>query len=219
VHAQVDEQLYKKIRKYTGDKGTTTFAFLLGVFNVLLSRATGSENVVVGTPVAGRRSTGMDEVWGPFINMLPIANEPLGDITFDTFLESVHTNLLGDFDYQEFSMDRMVQLLRISPEPGRNPLFDAIVEMDYASDSLFSIPGLEMEPFAIPRIISKFDLSLYGKDRKGVLHLELNYADELFSDETVQLFMGYLLEIMEQVLLDPGMLLADINLVKTETTL
>lgn len=205
VHTQVNDDLYTDIKQFAQKQETSVYVCLVSAFHILLSKITGDGVIITGTPVSGRHRPGLEDVWGPFLNTIPVASTPTDDITFEDFTRSMHELVMQDIAHQEFTVDKISRLLQLTPQPGRNPLFDVAIEMDYSENRLPLIPGFEIKQHEISRSMAKFDLALYCKDIDGTLHFEMNYASEIFNHTTVVRFMNYFKTILEQVMVSPGM--------------
>ncbi|SFA60799.1 amino acid adenylation domain-containing protein, partial [Pedobacter suwonensis] len=209
---ELDEATTSSLRRLGEEEGATLFMVLLSVYTVFLGRLCNSDDVVVGTPVAGRGHADLDGVMGVFINMLALRNRPRGDLSFRAFLKEVRSHALSCFEHQDFQYEDLVDELNLPRDTGRTPLFDATFSYQNFDGSSLSIPGLELLPYGQGSGISKFDLSLFASEDSGGLQLSLVYSTGLFSASTVRGFGTYLEQLFRSVAAGPGLSLGELNL-------
>ncbi|MCP5108355.1 MAG: hypothetical protein GY950_33520, partial [bacterium] len=114
------------LKELAGKQGTTLYTILLAVFNILLAKISGQEDIVVGTPVAGRRHVEMEPVIGMFVNTLALRNFPDGETSFTGFLQTVKENALNAFENQDYPFEELVEEIAVNRDVSRNPLFDVM---------------------------------------------------------------------------------------------
>ena len=99
---------------------------LLSSYYILLSKTSGQEDIVIGTPTAGRKHADVSEMIGIFVNTLALRAYPIPEKSFSDFLMEVSHNTLKAFDNQDYPFGRLVDDLNIRRDTGRNPLFDTM---------------------------------------------------------------------------------------------
>jgi tyrocidine synthetase-3 len=182
----------------------TLFMTLLALFTILLSRLSGQEDIVVGTPIAGRRHADLQPIVGMFVNTLALRNYPVGAITFIDFLKELKSRTLTAFDNQEYPFEDLVERLNIDRNTGRNPLFDVMFAFQdlqaFGADiGKIEIPGLTLTPLNFEIDTAKFDLNFIGFERNGRLFFSLEYCTALFKQETVERFVHYFKQVVSAV--------------------
>ncbi|MDW3192234.1 MAG: amino acid adenylation domain-containing protein [Cytophagales bacterium] len=206
----------RQIEALNQREGTTMFMTLLAIFNVLLSRISGQEDVVVGVPTDGRSHSDLKHTVGMFVNTLAFRNFPSGSSSFKAFLKQVKERSLAGFDHKEYQYEDLVEALKVTRDTGRNPLFDVMFSYQNFDSGKFELPGLEIEEFQNPRDTSKFDLTLTGSTAGDHLYLSFEYSTELFEATTIDRFISYFQRIVDQVLADPEVKLSAINVLSKE---
>ncbi|UCH97921.1 MAG: AMP-binding protein, partial [Candidatus Aminicenantes bacterium] len=205
VFFEIGNQLTVKVKQLIGETGTTAYMVLLAVYNILLSKYTGQEDIIVGSGIAGRRHADLQNVIGMFVNMLALRNRPEENKTFMEFLQEVKENALKAYENQDYQFDRLVEKLGVEREFGRNPIFDTqftfqnLAEEGKAGLS-HEMPGLKVEPYESGNENKKmqFDLSLNGIETGENIVMTLQYVSALFKESTVREMAGHYLEILEQ---------------------
>ena len=103
------------------------YMVLLAAYNVLLSKYTGQEDIIVGSPVAGRPHWELENIIGIFLNTLAMRNYPEADKTFVQFLQEVKENSLQAYENQSYQFEELVEKLNVKRDLSRNPIFDTPV--------------------------------------------------------------------------------------------
>jgi non-ribosomal peptide synthetase component F len=157
---------------------------------VLLWRYTGQEDIVVGTPVAGRTLAGVEHIIGLFLNTLCIRSSPRADKPFLAFLEEVKGTVVDAFENQDYPYDKLVEDLSATVSAGRNPLFDTMFIMQNAARFPVDIEGVSFSHVPIRYRAAKFDIKLEAYDMGARIHFVLDYATDLFRPKTIERFIG-----------------------------
>ncbi len=190
----------------------TLFMVLLSVFYTLLSRLTNQQDIVVGTPVAGRQHADLNNVIGMFVNTLALRNFPKGESRFSDFLREVKHKTLQCFDHQSFQFEDLVDALGLERDTSHNPLFDVMFAYQNFEKQTLAIPGLALEPCEIDYGFSKFDLTMTGFESDGALAFTTEYATDLFEQETIERFNAYFTRLVDSVIADPGSKLSELSM-------
>jgi amino acid adenylation domain-containing protein/FkbH-like protein len=199
------------------DREVTLFMVLLAVFNILLSRLSGQEDIIVGTPTAGRRHADVAGIIGIFINTLGLRNFPMGGKTFVDFLHEVKYTTLKAFENQEYQFEDLVEKVEVKRDVSRNPLFDVLLVLQNMENPEIEIPsGLKLASYEHETGIAKFDLSLYGAEFGEKLGFVVEYCTKLFKKETIIKFVNYFKNLISEVTGDPGKKINEFRLVPEE---
>lgn len=212
---ELSQDVTKKLEGLAEATGSTMFMVMLSVYNVLLSKLSNQEDIVVGTPTAGRQHAEIQEMVGLFLNNIALRNNPDSSLSFYEFLNNVKLKVLNCFENQSYQFDDLITDLKIERDPSRNPLFDTrFVFQDYNKSEL-KIPGLKLTPLNIAREVSQFDLTLYVESG-STLKCSFNYSTEIFKQETVERFISYFKQIVAAVIAEPTKPLNTIELVTNQ---
>ena len=202
-----------KISRLGEGVGATMFMTVLSLFNVLLSKLSGQEDVTVGTQVTGRNHADLEQVVGVFINALALRNYPKGELSFNEFLASVKQTMLSCFVHQSYPFEELIRALKVARSTDRHPLFDVMFMYENIdADEEFAIPGLSLKPFAYANRVTKFDLTLTARETDGELLLNVEYSTDLFQADTIDRFVAYFRAVVKEVTADPNKKLSQIDL-------
>jgi non-ribosomal peptide synthetase component F len=192
--------------------------FLMAAYNILLSRWGGQEDIVVGTPIAGRPHADLGQIIGMFVNTLPMRNYPSGEKTFRKFLEEVKVNALNAYENQDYQFEELVNRLGIKPDPGRHSLFDTmfvVQNIDVNTRGLKKeIKDISFSPYQFEENITQFDIITHAfeGEEDGVIDFKLRYCVKLFKQETIERFIDFFKEIITAVVDNPDIKLKEIKL-------
>ncbi|MDD5286416.1 MAG: amino acid adenylation domain-containing protein [Desulfuromonadaceae bacterium] len=212
VRFRFDAERTKRLKQIAGEQGTTLFMLLLAAYYTLLHRLSGDEDIIVGTPVAGRDNDSMGAI-GMFADTLPLRASIQGSTRFDTFLKRMSRETFQAFEHQQFSLELLVEQLNLRADVSRNPLFDASFVFEKADDRLLRIKELTVTPLNIPGKTAMFDLSIEVAEEQGELVCFMEYSTSLFTGETAERWSGYYERILDQITVAPETPIAVIGMI------
>jgi hypothetical protein len=178
-------------------KNLTLYMALLTLYNIFLAKLSGTGDIVVGTPVAGRRHPGVQKLIGMFVNTMALRNFPHHDKTFKNFLEEVKEHTLKAFENQEYRYENLLGMVPVPRDTGRNPLFDVmfLVKNIWVDLEEINIRGLTVKTVEYENETSKFDLTLTAWEAE-TLYFSLEYCTKLFTDNTIERFIVYFKQVV-----------------------
>jgi amino acid adenylation domain-containing protein len=209
---EVDAQQAAALRQVGIGEGATLFMVLLSLYTLLLGKLSGQEDIVVGTPTAGRQSSEIENVIGMFANTLGLRNYPTGQKTYAAFLREVKERAWKAFENQDYQYEKLVDRLALERDTGRNPLFDVEFSFENMEIPAVEIPGLTIRPIVFENAFSKFDLILTVVENKENLDFSFTYGVKLFRKESVGCLIDYFKTIITGMIEDPAQHLQDIDL-------
>jgi len=201
-----------KLKGISEKEGVTTFMVLLSIFNILLGKLSNQEDIVVGTPTAGRRHADVENMIGLLVNTLAIRNKVRGELSFKEFLADVKVKTLVCFDNQDFQYEDLIDVLKIERNIGRNPLFDTMFVFQNFETSELCIPELTLKPYRHVLRTSKFDLTLMAYESEDQFYMRFEYSTMLFKIETIERIIGYLKNIIAAVTEDENIRISEIEI-------
>jgi amino acid adenylation domain-containing protein len=214
----IEPELAKCLKAIGRKTGSTLFMVLLAVYNILLSKYTGQEDIIVGTPISGRIHADMENVVGMFVNTLALRNKPEGGKRFKEFLVNLRENTFEAYENQEYQFDQLVEDLDIKWDLSRNPLFNVMFVLQNASNNDWGVESqkLKVTPFEFTNRTSKFDLTLLAIESYNGIQFVLEYCSRLYAKETIQRMAGHFLRIVKQIIENPDMKLSEIEFITEE---
>jgi amino acid adenylation domain-containing protein len=214
---EIEDAVTSRIKTQAAEAGVTPNIILQTVTNVLLWKYTGQEDIVIGFPITGRHHADLEKIIGMFVNMLPLRSRPQGDKTYRQYLEEVKEKNHDAYENQDYPFDRLVAQQGIKRDLSRNPLFDVVFTNQTpteASPEKTTRIGLDSPsmPAEGSRGISRFDLHIVAAHKDNHFEMYLEYAAALFKRSTAEKMVERYMEILNQVLENPELLLKDIQL-------
>jgi amino acid adenylation domain-containing protein len=197
-------------------EGATLYMVMLSAFQLLLSKYSGSEDVVVGSPIAGRTRREVEELIGFFANTLVLRTDLSADPTFRELLGRVREGTLGAYEHQDVPFERLVAELRPERSLSHSPLFQVMFALQNADRSGFDVTGLRMEGVGAEVETTRFDLGLTAIPHDGGVRGMLEYSTDLFDRSTVRRMLGHLERVLEQVAADADVRLSRVELLSAE---
>ncbi|MEW5931654.1 MAG: amino acid adenylation domain-containing protein, partial [Gemmatimonadota bacterium] len=206
----------QRLRELARREGATLFMTVLAGWQALLARYAAQEDVVVGTPIAGRNRQETEGLIGFFVNMLALRADLSGDPTWGELLGRVRETALGAYDHQELPFERLVDELSVERSLVHTPLFQVSFSLERAGGRA---PGLELgelrpEPFGKGDRPAQFDLDLTLLDTAEALGGALRFRRALFDAATVERLAGHLALVLEAMVDGPGQRLSQLSLLR-----
>ncbi|HEU0077711.1 MAG TPA: condensation domain-containing protein, partial [Longimicrobiaceae bacterium] len=198
-------ELSRGLRALAEREGATLFMTLLAGWQVLLGRWAGQEDVVLGTPVAGRTRRETEGLIGFFVNMLPLRTDLSGDPTWSELLGRVREAALRAYEHQELPFEKLVEELGVERSLTHPPVFQAVfaLERSGAHGKGLKLGGLELEPFGGGEAAAKFELELTVDDSGDGLAAALVYRRALFEPDTAARMADHLVAVLEAMAAAP----------------
>jgi amino acid adenylation domain-containing protein len=192
--------------------GTTLFTVLLAVFQTLLCRLTGQEDLGVGTPVAGRNRSELARLIGFFVNTVVLRGDLSGDPEFGELVGRLRRVALEAFDHQDLPFEKLVEELRPERDPSRPPLVQVQLVLHNTPAVAPKSGGLRLDPVEAEVRTAKLDLSLSLVEHEGGLASSLTYSTDLFDAATIGRLASHFVLLTEAACADPRRRLADLPL-------
>jgi hypothetical protein len=189
------------------------FMVLLAAFQAVLSQWSGSEDVVVGTPVAGRTCEQEEELIGFFANTLALRSDLSGDPSLRDLLRRARAVTLGAYQHQRLPFEYVVAQLRPARSLGHSPIFHVMLSLYPAVEAVPCLSGLHVEPMPAESDTTTFDLVLGCVTHPGGLTASLTYAIDLFTQDTSQRILRHVRRALEQFARDPDVRLSALGAV------
>ena len=204
--------LSSEITEFCRSRRVSLFMFFSTVVKLLLYRDTGQEDLVTGSPVAGRSRIHLDRQIGLYANTIALRtridpNDSLADL-----LAKERETILSALLHQEYPFDRLIDEIGVERRPDRSPLFDVMVVVQNNEPFLFSLEGVEVQFWMMDNPTSKFDLLLGLDEKEGCLRLQIEYAACLFREERIVQMASRLIRLCEIFVRQPGTLISSIQL-------
>jgi amino acid adenylation domain-containing protein len=200
---QLNRELTQKLKTISQQSGTTLFMTLLAAYVTLLSRYTGQEDIVVGSPIANRNRNEIEPLIGFFVNMLVLRTQLHGNPTFLELLERVREMTLGAYDHQDLPFEKLVEELQPERSLSYTPLFQVMFMLEPASVGELEMPGLSITSLGLESFTTTDDLLLSMEESEDGLAGGLTYNSTLFDASTIKRMVEHFQALLESIVTNP----------------
>ncbi len=223
-----DKALYERIVAFAKQQNTTLFNFFRSTVSILLHKYSNQPEIILGTPVAARNHFDLENQIGLYVNTIPLKSTLSDELLFEDYLKAISMNSLRSFEYQDFPLDNIISVAGAKRDTARNPLFDVMIVLQNTAIGDGSIEVYQQHGFTMDRldkyiyaasrteqtdVSAKFDMMFNFATEPVQQHfLEIEYRTKLFKKSSIQQVYQSYLHILQQVLDNPAIAVADIEL-------
>ncbi|MFN2576067.1 MAG: amino acid adenylation domain-containing protein [Pyrinomonadaceae bacterium] len=204
--------LTQRLKLLCQQENVTLFMLLMAVYQALLHRYTGEEDIVVGTPIAGRQVGETEDLIGLFINTLAIRAQVSGEVPFRNFLNHVKQVALGAYAHQDLPFERLVKELQPERTLAHNPVFQVMFVLQNEEILPLQLTGLTARHFRIDHVMANFDLTLDIVERNDQLVCLFESNADLFEPETIARMMTHFQNLLEGIAENPEQKISELPL-------
>ncbi|MZQ80584.1 amino acid adenylation domain-containing protein [Paenibacillus sp. 5J-6] len=216
VSVTLNESLTCELNKLAKETGTTLYMLLLAAYSALLSRLSGQEEIIVGSPIAGRPHADLEPIAGMLVNTLVMRTYPEGKRSFMAYLQDVKQAALAAYEHQDYPFELVVEKAAINRDMSRNPLFDTMFMLQHKEQEHFQTTDFLLSERPHTHQISKFDLSLTAAEMNNEMECTFEYATALFKSETIERWAAHWVSLLQSAVLNPHLLLESLELMSGE---
>ncbi len=214
VLVPLSPELYRKLINFSRKHSATLFMTMLAALDVLLSRLTGQEDVVVGSAIANRNRAQIEPLIGFFVNMLVMRTQVAGNACFEELLAAVREQAFQAFEHQDLPFERLVDELDVERDLARNPLFQVAFAVQNVPRLALKVPGMIFKPIRPTVKSTRFDLEVHVWEGAEQAMIQAVYASDLFESSTIaRLLQSYLL-LLEHLIENPGQRLEEVSVLE-----
>lgn len=219
-HFFMSAELTRQLNHLSQISGATIYMTLLAIFQILLHRLTNQEEILVGTPVAGRNSVGLANLVGYFVNPVVLRADFSSHRRCQEILQQVRQTALGAFEHQDYPFALLVERLQPVRDLSRSSVFQAMLMFQRShlrggaglasfalgeSNALLNLQGLELESISLNQRIAQFDLTLIMAEVGDQLEASLQYNTDLFDAGTIVRFAEHFVTLLEAAIANPDL--------------
>ncbi|MFK4471620.1 amino acid adenylation domain-containing protein [Paenibacillus sp. RC73] len=218
VEFELDGKVSQRLKELAAETGSTLYMVLLAAYTALLHQYTGQEDIIVGSPIAGRPHADLEPVIGMFVGTLAMRNYPTAGQTFRSYVENVKKHALKAYEHQDYPFEELVDKLKVKRDMSRNPLFDTMFVLQNTEQNELKLADLSFRPYGMEQAPAKFDLTLEASEGEAGIQFGLEYATSLYQRETVEQMTRHFVRLVETVVVNPDLSLGELEWVTTEET-
>ncbi|UQZ53167.1 non-ribosomal peptide synthetase [Bacillus subtilis] len=220
VSFTLDQEVTSGLYKLARENGSTLYMVLLAAYTAFLSRLSGQEDIIVGSPIAGRPHKDLEPILGMFVNTLALRTRPEGGKPFVQYLQEVRETALEAFEHQDYPFEELVDKLELTRDMSRNPLFDVMFVLQNMDQESLELDELCLKPAANNgHQTSKFDLTLYAQEQPhGLLTFQMEFSTDLYKKKTIEKWLQYFINMLLSIIKDNKAALGTINILNEDET-
>ncbi len=192
----LDRALQARIRGYSKRTGVTPFATLLSSLQLVLARLTGQTDICIAVPVAGQQLEEAESLVGHLVNFLPVRMSVDESVAPDAHVRRVRDTLLEAYEHQDYTLGTLVEKLGLPRQWDRTPLVDVQFNLESEITGCEFL-GLKSAMRANPKSAVNFDLFFNLVDTADGIRAEIDYATDLFDEQTVARWVCHLVTLLE----------------------
>lgn len=202
----LNEEITGKLKEICSRSGSTLYIALLSIFDILLSRYTGENDIIVGSPNVNRNIVGTEELVGFFLNMLPFRAKLDRDTTFEALLEQNRKNVVEGFSNANYPFLWMVEEADTVRNSSVSPIFQVMFNMYSEKEEAIQKDNevIDAEFRELDSGYTKYDLTLYAQEQEGKIYLQISYFVDLFEHDFVNSMLDNLNTLIGNIVADPG---------------
>ncbi|MGH2671059.1 MAG: condensation domain-containing protein, partial [bacterium] len=209
---RLPDLLAATLREFAQSSGATLFIALATALAALFHRLSGQDDVVLGTPIAGRTRSELEPLVGFFVNTVALRSRLEDDPAFGELLARMRATTLAAHAHQEMPFEKLVEELAPERNLGHSPIFQAIVSLQNTAPEELALAGVEVTPMPVAREESRFDLEIAAADTPNGLEILWRYDRDLWDGATVARFAGHFATLLAAAVAEPGRPVAELPL-------
>lgn len=213
---QLSKDVTVALKTLSQQEGSTLFMTLLAAFKVLLYRYTGTEDIVIGSPIANRDRSEIEGLIGFFANTLVLRTNLSDNPTFRQLLGRVREVTLGAYDSQDLPFDLLVEELKPQRDLSHTPLFQVMFVLQHAPISAVELSGLTLQAMQSETSTAKFDLTLLMEETESGIRGALEYNADLFDAATIVRMAEHLHSLLAGIVANPNQPVAQLSLLTAQ---
>ncbi|WP_310490372.1 amino acid adenylation domain-containing protein [Chamaesiphon sp. VAR_69_metabat_338] len=209
---EVPQTISDALKSLSKAEGVTLFMTLLAAFGTLLYRSSGQEDILVGTPIAGRSRQEIDRSIGCFINTLVLRTNLADNPSFQELLGRVRQVTLGAYAHQALPFEQLIAALNLDRDLSRSPLFQVMFIFEHNASTAWTLPGLTVTEIEVPSTTANFDLTLDLQETATGIEGGIEYNTDLFDAATIERTIGHFQTLLAAIVANPAQRIADLPL-------
>ncbi|HZO72429.1 MAG TPA: amino acid adenylation domain-containing protein [Ktedonobacteraceae bacterium] len=198
-------------------EGITLFMLLLTALAITLARYSRQDEVVIGTPVAGRTTPELEAVFGLFVNMLALRINLTGNPTLHAIMQQVRAGALAAYAHQDMPFEKLVEEMHVQRLQGQSPFFQVVLDLQHSSlqqaaEAIKEVDGIRIVPIPIWNDRAKFDLTFVLNEHEQKLNGQLIYNSDLWDASSMQRLLAHWQRVIQALVIKPEQRLSQVSM-------
>ena len=215
-HTLLSAEQTAKLKRFSQEHQATLYMTLLAAFGVLLSRYSGQDDIVVGSPIANRQATQLEELIGFFVNSLVMRVRTNSEMSFSELMSQVRRTTLEAYQHQDVPFERLVEELAPQRNLDTTPVYQVVFALQNAPSVTHGLKGLEAEPLRGNQLRVRFDLEVHAWEQEGQVGIYWLYNRDLFDRWRIDQMARHYLRVLDAMIMDADQLVGAMDLLGAE---
>ncbi|PDZ09110.1 non-ribosomal peptide synthetase [Bacillus pseudomycoides] len=208
----VANSLREKLKELSLQEDSTLFMTLMAAYQSFLSRYTGQDDILAGSPIANRNVKEIEGLIGFFANTLVYRADFSGNPTFQELLSQIRKKALKAYEYQDIPFEKVVEAVKPERNTSHSPIFQTMFTLQNMKQELPQLSERNMELMENHTSVAKFDLSLFASETEEGLLLTFEYNTDLFNAATIERMAGHFEHWLYEIVSHPKDSLSKLNM-------
>ncbi len=213
---RIPAEIRAGIEKISRQAGATTFMALLAAFQTLLYRYSRQEDILVGSPIAGRRHSEVERLIGFFVNNLVFRTFFSREKSFKEILQQVREAAIGAYEHQDLPFEKLVEELHPVRDLSHHPIFQVMFVMQNIPSQSLELPGLTIRGVNFRNEMANYDLTLQVQEGAEGYLAEMEYNADLFEAETIRRMLRHFINLLKGIIREPDLPVSRIPMLEEE---
>ena len=211
--AYLPQEVSEQLKAFTKNQGGSLFTTLLSIWNALVYRYTGQEDIIIGSPVAGRDHRDLEKQIGLYVNTIVLRNKVQPRDSFSTHYTKIKKSVLAALDHGAYPFDQLLDDLDISRDVSRSMLFDILLVLQNSGDKLTAIiPQEDIEAVHdLGRSMTKFDMELNFWEVGNGIAFKVEYNTDVYEKSLVEGLIRHFQYLAETLANNPEQSLEEVD--------
>ncbi len=210
IDQAISKEMVDRLKTLGAKAGASLVTTFLAAFEVFLYKETHQRDLVVGLPSSGQAASGLTDVVGHCVNLLPLRTRIEPETSFSDYLKKRKKEVLDAYDHQRITFGELINKLHIQRDPARIPLAPVMFNIDMGMDNSVSFEGLTHKLISNPRTYENFEIFLNATGTESCMILEWSYNTGLFNASTINRFNSEYHSILEKIIANPDVTITDL---------
>ena len=215
-------ELHRALVRLARESQASLFMVLQAGLAALLTRLGCGSDIPIGSPIAGRTDSALDDLVGFFVNTLVLRTDTSGNPSFGDLIGRVRATNLAAYSHQDVPFERLVEVVNPARSLSHHPLFQVMLALHNHPDASFDLPGLTVTFEPVDTARAKFDLSLRLSEQRAVdgtpegIKGVLEYATDLFNRRSVEALAVRFIRLLEQAVAQPERAIGSLDILSAD---
>ncbi len=216
VNFTLEEGLSEKIEKVSTKLNITPYMFLLGAFEILLSKYSRQTDFIIGTPIANRTKIETEKLIGFFVNTLAIRATVDKNMTVQELMKSVRAKMLAAYSHQSLPFEKLVEVIQPERDTSHSPLFQVAFVFQNTPESAIELPGLKVKQYEMESATANYDITLYMQKFGKAFNGTFEFNTDLFYKDTIEKIIKEFSVLISKLTEDTKERIRNISLLESE---